>query len=64
VKDWFALQDAANLRPQSRSLCQPSLMPWLGKKRSIADLCEECGLIYTDGLVHTPPEPVELKRVA
>jgi hypothetical protein len=39
-------------------------MPFKGQKRTIAELCEQCGLIYTDGLVHTPPEPVELKRVA
>ena len=45
-------------------LCKPSLIPFLGKKRTVAELCEECGLLYADGLVHAPPQPVELKRVA
>jgi len=64
VEEWHALQDAADLRPQSRMLCKPSLIPFLGKKRTVAELCEECGLLYADGLVHAPPQPVELKRVA
>lgn len=51
-------------RPGGRGFCNPRLMPYEGRKLSVAELCAECGLLYDDGKVHTPPMPIELKRVA
>lgn len=51
-------------RAHGRPLRELSLRPFEGEKLSIAQLCAECGLEYRDGLVHTPPLPLELRRSA